>query len=665
MTAYPLAIGIDTGGTFTDVVLFDLNRRAIRRKGKTPTTHGDYTVCIGLAFEALALTREEIASLQRIALSTTLATNTVAEEKVHPTALVIEPGDVKLPKDFHPHLVLLKSQIGFDTAEVVPVSEAEVLEKVRALSDQVESFAVSCFASTRNPAHEQQIAALLIKHFGKPVVLGSELTHQLNFMQRARAAALNAGLLPVILEWLQAVKRTLATRGIRCPLYIVKGDGSLMEEAEAVQRPVQTLFSGPAASLHGGVFLSEADQAMVVDVGGTTTDIGWVRSGRGVIKLGGIRINDRQIAVDGLDMATYGLAGDSRLRRMGRDRFRFDNHRALPFCRAAERFPGFSLASIEAELSDQWHFGDPELIELAGLDELRLGKGENGTPAPVLTGPQALIVEQLQRGPRRLKALAKAVGESKFTDEFQELIRKRIVVRIALTPTDLFCAEGGTAAFSQEDARRAIAMYAHMVDRPPEEFHDILNQTLARQAAAVLMSFLMGLEPPLSPDSPVMQRLVEMLFAAPNGPVPTLALDPGHPIVMVGAGAPVLYGKAPACLLQRMTVPLDGDVANALGAVTSQFVLRESVSIEPMRYGGVELYDHRGKQYFPSLSDALTEARKRLKASLMERARALSLTDTDFKLDEFVLEDYAEFSRRAHRELVIARVEALLTGMPG
>jgi len=121
-----LGIGIDTGGTFTDIVLFDLAARRLVRKAKTPTTHGDYAVCVAKAFEALACTAAETAALSRVALSTTLATNTVAEDKVHPTALVIEPGDIRLPPQFHPYLAVLESQIGFNAEEVVPVSEQEV-----------------------------------------------------------------------------------------------------------------------------------------------------------------------------------------------------------------------------------------------------------------------------------------------------------------------------------------------------------------------------------------------------------------------------------------------------------------------------------------------------------------------------------------------------------
>ena len=656
----PLGIGIDTGGTFTDIVLFDLAAAHIVRKAKTPTTHGDYAICIREAFEAVALRPGETARLRRVALSTTLATNTVAEHKVHPTALVVEPGDIRVPPELHPHLVLLRSEVGFDAQELVPVSEAEVLDQCRPLAPRVEGFAVSGYASTRNPAHERQIAAILRRAFSKPVVLGSELTHQLNFMQRAQAAALNAGLLPVILEWLRAVQSILAERAIACPLYIVKGDGSLMEEAEALERPVQTLFSGPAASLQGGHYLSGEPDAIVIDVGGTTTDIGRVTGGRGRLRRGGILIDHRQIAVDGLDIATFGLGGDSRLRLVGPGRLRFESQRVLPFCRAADRYPGFSVDALEAELADQWHFGDPDLLELVGLDPYRPERLADGSLEP----PQQAILDSLQGGPRRVRALGQQLAVPRFAAQLVELVRRRLIVRVALTPTDLFCAAGRAPQFSREAAQRMIGLYARMLDRDPADFQEALAEAARRQATAVLASFLAAFGPPLAPGEPLLERLTDLLLATEDANGPRLDFDPGCTVVLVGAGAPVLFQNVPEAMARRMVHHPDGDVANAVGAITSQFLLRESVSIEPTKRGAVELFDHRGKRAFATLDEALAEARRLLRATLHERAAQLRLREPIFELHEEVLEDYADFSRRARKELVIARVHATLTGMP-
>ncbi|MDH4246366.1 MAG: hydantoinase/oxoprolinase family protein [Deltaproteobacteria bacterium] len=656
-----LGIGIDTGGTFTDIVLFDLAQQRILRKAKTPTTHGNYAVCVGNAFDALALAAQEVAALKRVCLSTTLATNTVAEHKVHPTALLVEPGDIAVPTDLHPRLVLLNSYMSFDAETVRPVSEREVLEKAAPLAAQVEGFAVSGYAATRNPAHERQIAELLKREFGKPVVLGSELTRQLNFMQRALAAALNAGLLAVILEWLRAVKSILKHHGIACPLYIVKGDGSLMEEAEALEQPVQTLFSGPAASLSGGTFLSGESDAVVVDVGGTTTDLGRVSAGRGLLRRGGIRINNRQIAVDGLDMLTFGLGGDSRFRLGPKGSYQFEPQRVLPFCRAADRYPEFSVAALETELSGSWHFGDPDLLELAALDTDR-------APAKAAPGEDpgaAAILQALKAGPRRVRTLGLELQLPRFAMILADLVRQRRLVRIALTPTDLFCAEGHAPAFSMEAARHAMALYARMLDTPTGAFETALRETLRRQAVMVLGTFLLD-HPELTATGEAMAHLTDLMLPGKNGDSGTrLALDPGCKVVLVGAGAPVLFQGLPSAMERRLTAPLDGDVANAVGAITSEFLLRETVSIEPVKNGGVELFDHEGKTPFPTLEVAQERARSLVRSRLETRARTLGLAHTRIRLHEEVLEEYAEFSRRTRKELVIARVEGILNGMPG
>ncbi len=667
-----LGIGIDTGGTFTYIVLFNLAANRILRKAKTPTTHGNYAICIGEAFRAVALAAGESQALRRVCLSTTLATNTVAEDKVHPSALLIEPGDISVPPGLHPRMALLRSEVGFNAMELRAVSEAEVVAAATPHAPHVESFAVSGYGSTRNPDHEREIGEILRRRFGKPVVLGSELTHQLNFMQRAKAAALNAGLLPVILEWLLAVKGILAGLEIACPLYIVKGDGSLMEEDEALLRPVQTLFSGPAASLRGGAFLSGESDAIVIDVGGTTTDIGRIRAGRGHLRRGGIRINNSQIAVDGLDIATFGLGGDSRFRisstgisGTGNGGFRFESERVLPYCRAAERYPGLSLDPLEAELADQWHFGDPELLEMAGLER----EYEHTDGLESLDAEQRAILAALRNGPRRVRALGRTLGLPHFAQTIDDLIRRRWITRIGLTPTDLFCAEGKAPAFSRDTAVRALALHARMLDRTPEAFQAELDEVVRRQAAAVLAAFLGDHGPPLAPGTALMARLTALMFNTPmmnepGGGEPLLGFDPGCNVVLVGAGAPVLFENVPEAMAQRMVTHPDGDVANAVGAIMSQFLLRESVSIEPLKQGRVELYDHQGKREFPSLAEALEQARSLLRDTLEKRGRELGLNGTHFEIREDILEDYADYSRRARKELVIARIEATLSGMP-
>jgi hypothetical protein len=654
-----LGIGLDTGGTFTDIVLYDLHAGRVLRKAKTPTTHGAYAVCVGEAFRVLDLIPEELAALRRVVLSTTLATNAVAEDKVHPAGLVLEPADIRVEPGFHPRLALLRSEISFDCYELVAVSRQELLDKVSPWAASVESFAVSGYAATRDPRHERQIAQILAEEFRKPVVMGSQLTHRLNFLERARAAALNAGLLPVILEWLGAIEGLLRARGIACPLYLVQGDGSLMSAREAREMPVHTLHSGPAASLQGGSRLSGRAEAIVIDVGGTTTDLGRVREGMGLLREGGVRINGRAIAVDGLDLATFGLGGDSRLRRMGDTGLRFAHQRVLPFCRARELDSRFDPACLERELADSWHFGDMDLIELLAADphQSESAAGEN----PL----QKEIVTALRSGPLRERALASGRPGAEFQEAVSELLRRRRLLRVGLTPTDLFCAEGRVPQFSQDHARAMLTLYSRMLDLEPAELHERLWNGLQRQITAIVIRFLASLDPALPVEAELAERLTAQALVPEGSGQPALRWNPGTGLVLAGAAAPLFFLRAPEWLRPSLVVPEHGDVANAVGAVASRFVLRDSVTIEPLRYGGVELFDHLGKRAFPSLRDAQAAARRTLETRLRDRAEALGLEDAELRISEEVIEDYAGFSRRNRRELVLARMEAVLTGMPG
>ena len=204
---------------------------------------------------------------------------------------------------------------------------------------------------------------------------------------------------------------------------------------------------------------------------------------------------------------------------------------------------------------------------------------------------------------------------------------------------------------------------------PPEVFQAELDDALRRQAAALLAAFLVDHGPPLSPGTALMERLTALMFNSPmmndpDGGAPLLGFDPGCKVVLVGAGAPVLFEKVPQAMARRMATHPDGDVANAVGAIASQCLLRESVSIEPLKQGRVELYDHQGKREFASFAEALEHGRALLRDTLKQRGGELGLKGARLEITEEILEDYADYSRRARKELVIARIEATLSGMP-
>jgi hypothetical protein len=267
-----VGLGIDAGGTYTDAVVYDFGAEAVLSKAKALTTHHDPLIGISEALDALAPELLERAAL--VALSTTHATNAIVEDRGgQPGCIVMPHGGFDEARVLWPHRAVIGGRMSIGGEEIEPFDEEGCREAVRELlAAGVDAFAVSGYGSTRNPAHELAAREVIAGECDLPVVCGHELSAKLNFLSRANTAALNARLLPIIDRLLTAARQTLADRGINAPLMIVKGDGSLINVETALGRPVETVLSGPAASVLGARHLAGRDDAMVIDVGGTTTD---------------------------------------------------------------------------------------------------------------------------------------------------------------------------------------------------------------------------------------------------------------------------------------------------------------------------------------------------------------------------------------------------------
>ncbi len=201
--------------------------------------------------------------------------------------------------------------------------------------DGISGVAVAGLFATRNPAHEHAVRDHLIANTGLPVTCSHELSARLNGPKRALTTVLNARLVPLIGRLLDAVTGVLAQRSIAAPLMIVKGDGALVGEAFARRRPVETILSGPAASLVGASFLTEETDALVNDIGGTTSDVAVLRSGRPTIDPDGAMVGGHRTMVEAVAMRTFGLGGDSAVSLLAdglTTRIMLGPQRWLPLC---------------------------------------------------------------------------------------------------------------------------------------------------------------------------------------------------------------------------------------------------------------------------------------------------------------------------------------------
>lgn len=337
-----LGIGIDTGGTFTDAVIIDMATERILAKAKTPTTPRDLREGIGNTLRSLD--RSLFPCVKLVSLSTTLATNSIVEGKgarVGLIAAVPTPGTFSFPTNIPADEVVViagaHDRQGRITVDLDVDAAAEAISR---MAEKVDALAVSSYFSIYNTRHELHVKEMIAKRCSLPVVCGHELSGSVGMVDRAVTAVLNARLLPVIRDLLGAVRQMLEENRIDAPLMVVRGDGSLISAGAAEDRPVETVLSGPAASIAGACRLSGRPDAIVVDMGGTTTDIAVVTGGEAPVDEDGAVVGGWKTRVRAVDMWTLGLGGDSRV-EVRDGRMSIGPRRVIPLCAAAVASPPF------------------------------------------------------------------------------------------------------------------------------------------------------------------------------------------------------------------------------------------------------------------------------------------------------------------------------------
>ncbi|MGC1523731.1 MAG: hydantoinase/oxoprolinase family protein, partial [Steroidobacteraceae bacterium] len=359
-SAQEIWLGLDTGGTFTDAVLLADGRHVIA-SAKALTTPWNLALGIAEAIGAVLHLLPADAGRQDIGLvsvSTTLATNAVVESRFSPVCtLLIGFDDAMVERsglERHGSGGLVVRIHGGHSAtgeESVPLDEAAVIRAVKQHQSQVEAFAVAAHFSVRNPAHELRTRAVIRAMTPKPVTCAHELSSKLDAPRRALTAALNARLTPQIRQLIEALSRVLKDESIDAPLMIVKGDGSLMKADIALEYPVETILSGPAASVVGAGLLTGLDDFVVSDMGGTTTDIAVVSGGRPVISGEGALVGAWRTMVEAVDVRTCGLGGDSEVYLDRQHRLRVGPRKAMPLSLLAHTHPAaLALLRSIAEL---------------------------------------------------------------------------------------------------------------------------------------------------------------------------------------------------------------------------------------------------------------------------------------------------------------------------
>jgi N-methylhydantoinase A/oxoprolinase/acetone carboxylase beta subunit len=658
-------LGVDTGGTYTDAVLIRDDQEVIA-SAKALTTRQDLAIGIGEAVRAV-LDASGVApgAVGLASLSTTLATNALVEGQGGRVGLVYV-GFRETDLEIHglqealgpdPALVLAGGH-GHAGTEAAPLDEAALSAWLESI-EPASAYAVAAQFATRNPAHELRAAQIIRAATGRPVSMSHELSARLNGPKRALTALLNARLIGMIAALIARAQHTLVDLGVTAPLMVVRGDGALISAEQACARPIETILSGPAASIVGARWLTGAETALVSDIGGTTTDVAVLRDGKPMIDPAGARVGSWRTMVEAVAMRTTGLGGDSEVhvQETGlQGGVTLGPRRVIPISLLAHEMGGL----VHDVLDEQLRLETPNeqdavfVRAVAGVDASGLSTKE----ADLL----ARVAEDVQPLSRILKARLDRAG-------LRRLVARGLVQLAGPTPSDAAHVLGSLTVWDAQAAtkamrilgRRRIGTGGRLCSDPHGMAQKIVDQ-LTRQTGLALLETAFAEEDPGFHLPAAELAAHEIMQAGLTPHQGLLRIDTGLnvPVVGLGASAAGYYPAVGEKLRCRMILPAHGGVANAIGAVVGRISVRKSGTISCPSEGLYRVHGPHGPQDFSDPQTGLAELRDLLEQSATEAAIKAGALDIHIAVQE----DSKTVTVEAREVFIEAHVTVEVSGRP-
>jgi len=578
-------LGIDTGGPFTDAVIFH-ETRGVLASAKAPTRRRDLGRSISEAIDKLP--DEHLCDIGMVALSTTLATNAIVEGKGSRICLVLigypddalDRGGLGEAMGGDPvvfvsggHTVEGNQQEELDEKEI-----ALVAERFGAVSS---AFAVSGYFGVKNPDHEIRARRIIRAVTGKPVTCGHELSRSLHASRRALTAAINARLVHLLENLIASVKATLEIRGIDAPLMVVKGDGSLVAADFALEYPIETILSGPAASVLGAAYLSGVKDAVISDIGGTTTDVAIIRDGLPLLNVEGAVVGGFRTMVEAVKIRTEGLGGDSEVQFKDGE-LTVGPMRVIPLSLLAAEHPEvLAVLGSQLDREHQEHGDGIFVVSLAGDDA---GEAANSM--------QRTILEACRSKPCALSDLyAKADVRYLVDREVKRLEQQGLVLRSGFTPSDASHVLGTIALWSREGAELGAGILSRSMGKTGNSGREHVSNAVVERLRALSASEILAscIEESSSvqveKSGKLYRTLAEAAFENREGSAKRLFdvdFKLGIDLVAIGAPAALYYPGIGELLHADTVVPRWAEVANAVGAAAGSVVQRAKVVVRPV-----------------------------------------------------------------------------------
>ncbi len=611
VTVARYGLGVDTGGTYTDAVILDLDDLSVIAKRKSPTTHEDLSIglfkSVDAVFKATDIKPEDIST---VGISTTLATNSVLEGRGGEVGLILigwnPMDDISFGEKKH---VVVSGGYDQKGTPLAPLSKAEIEKAIKEVSEGVDSLAISGLFANLNPTQEKKVKALAEEMTGLPTVAGHELSAVLGIDLRAETAVLNGRLIPAVSKFFDDVERTFREKGITAPIMAYKGDGSVMSLEDARFYPVETILSGPAASSMGGKVLSGLEDCIVVDIGGTSTDIAVMSEGFPQVQQEGAKIGGWRTRVKAVDMYTVALGGDSKITTKG-GRFIIGPERVMPLSTLAEKYPDIVSRIKHTTIYDYY-------------------VAESGYDPKLLGGKEARIYEVLAgNGPmNKMEIMNASNGLWVIDDELESLTERGALTHSCLTPTDVMVFLGFFESGNIEGAVAGIGAVSErygttMMQAAKIIFEEIRNKVAEFIVTKVFDDELMGWK---DEGSNILLRRMTTLS---EGEIMTLRPKFRIPIVGIGAPARFMMSDLGERIGAEVVFPEEFDVGNAVGVVTSKVSDSMSATITPTQdYRFMATIPYVGTTYHSHLGNAVSSACRSMESFLESKVKSMGGTN--------------------------------------
>jgi N-methylhydantoinase A/oxoprolinase/acetone carboxylase beta subunit len=616
-------IGIDTGGTYTDAAVIDQAKHSILASAKALTTKGDLSIGVN---EAMAKVLSQISprDIHLVSVSTTLATNAVVEGHGSAVAVVLigfDSGMIEktgIAKAF-PGIPIVSIAGGHDHngEERAALDVATLRSFVKSAAKEVSAFAIASSFAVRNAAHEKNARDVIAELSSLPCTMSSELSSALDAPRRALTAVLNARLISRVTQLIDAVARAMAMHGISCPLMIVKGDGSLAKAESVAARPIETVLSGPAASLVGAKWLSGLADFIMSDMGGTTTDIGILANGRPRVAEQGAEVGGWRTMVKAIDVKTIGLGGDSEVQVAFDGSLSIGPQRSVPVSLIGQLYPEV-ITMLEADLAD--NMGG----SLHGRFVL-LPFGANGAAEKAGLNPREIeILAAITERPVPLRKIAQSSGAQRA---IASLRKKGLIQYSAFTPSDASHVLGLQDNWSKSAAVLAAKLMARFSDMKAPSDERVRSYCKNVWEETVALTGRVILDAAFGTPTNGGALLDPVVRGAAQIGLIKLAASPVVPIVAVGGPVKVYYNEVGRRLNCEVVFAPHCEVANAVGAAAGMVAHRVTVTVEGDGNGAFRLLGEGGVEVFGSGIEALTRAIERAVQAAMTLAAASGAKD--------------------------------------